>query len=208
MKNLLTNLFLWTMIAAAFSGLTGCSAPASNTTSTATDANSTRNTPATNAADKSDYPPLASALADAELENLDGTKTKISDRKGKVVLVNIWGIWCLPCIAEMPHLIAMQEMYREQGFEIIGMNIGADDQGTPEDLDEIKKFAEKKKLNYTIVRSTDAITKQFYKITREGVVPQSLVIDREGRLRGVFIGGGGKVLSQMQDTVGKVVNER
>lgn len=185
----------------------GCSSTASNVANSTANSASSADSSAVNDAARSQYPPLASALADAELENLDGTKTKISDRKGKVVLLNIWGIWCIPCIAEMPHLVALQDMYRDKGLEIIGMNIGADDVGTPEDLDEIKKFAEKKKLNYTLVRSPQAVTKHFYAITGQGVVPQSLVIDREGRLRGAFTGGGSSVLNKMKDTVGKVVNE-
>ena len=152
------------------------------------------------------YPPLATALADAELENLDGTKTKISDRKGKVLLLNIWGIWCGPCRAEMPHLVELQQKYGEKGFEIVGLNIG-DQNMAPENVDAIKDFSEKMKLNYTIVRSSRATTEQFYKVTKQQVVPQTLLVDREGHLRGVFVGGGERVINSMKENVEKAMSE-
>lgn len=152
------------------------------------------------------YPPLASSLADAELELLDGTKTRISDRKGKVLLVNIWGIWCGPCRAEMPHLVELQDLYRDRGFEIVGMNIG-DQNGSPEGVEAIKTFAEKMKLNYTVVRSPSSTTEQFYRVTKQQVVPQTLLIDREGHLRGVFVGGGARVINSMKETLEKTMAE-
>lgn len=152
------------------------------------------------------YPPLATSLADAELELLDGSKTKISDRKGKVLLLNIWGIWCGPCRAEMPHLVELQEKYGEKGLEIVGLNIG-DQNLAPENVDAIKVFSEKMKLNYTIVRSPRPTTEQFYKVTKQQVVPQTLLVDREGHLRGVFVGGGERVINSMKENVEKAMSE-
>ncbi len=152
------------------------------------------------------YPPLASGLADAELELLDGTKTKISDRKGKVLLLNIWGIWCGPCRAEMPHLVELQQQYGDRGFEIVGLNIG-DRDGAPESVAAIKTFADSMKLNYTLVRSPGAATQQFYSISKQQVVPQTLLIDREGHLRGVFVGGGARVINSMKENVEKTMSE-
>ncbi|MEO7658875.1 MAG: TlpA disulfide reductase family protein [Pyrinomonadaceae bacterium] len=152
------------------------------------------------------YPKLASGLAESEMELLDGSTFKISDRKGRVLLLNIWGTWCGPCRAEMPHLIAMQEEFGPQGFEVIGLNIG-DGNGTPETVEEIKTFAEKMKLNYTLARSSNSATGQFYKITKQQVVPQSLLVDREGHLRGVFVGGGQRIIDSMKATLEKIMAE-
>jgi cytochrome c biogenesis protein CcmG/thiol:disulfide interchange protein DsbE len=207
MKDLFKNLALFAIFSIVFSGLTGCGSQSANTAANNAAKNAAPANGATNGASTTVYPPLASALADAELEALDGTKTKVSDRKGKVVLLNIWGIWCGPCIAEMPHLVELQEKYRDQGLEIIGLNIGADEMGTPEDLDAIKKFGEKKNINYTLVRSPDDVTKQFYLITKQNVVPQSILINREGQLRGVFVGFGGRVLNSLKETIDKTMNE-
>src|SRR5688500_8106608 len=64
------------------------------------------------AAATSAFPPIRAGLAAAEFELLDGAKIKLADKKGKVLLVNIWGIWCGPCRAEMPHLVEIQDKYR------------------------------------------------------------------------------------------------
>jgi len=206
MSEIRSNLFAFIIFCIVFSGFAACSAPqndAMNTANTAKPSN-TADTAATT--DKSsEYPPLASGLADSEFELLDGTKFKVSDRKGKVLLLNIWGTWCQPCRAEMPHLVALQNKYGAQGFEVIGLNIG-DGEGTPETIEEIKAFATSMKLNYTLARSPNAATAQFYKITKQQVVPQTLVVDRDGRLRGVFIGGGPRVVNSMTATVAKVID--
>lgn len=156
---------------------------------------------------KSRFPPVRAGLAAAEFELLDGTKTKISDKKGKVLLVNIWGIWCGPCRAEMPHLVELQEKHRGDGLEVIGLNIG-DSEGADEDVAAIKKFAGEMKLNYTIARSDDAATRQFYLLTKQSVVPQTILVDRDGNLRGVFIGGGPRVFNSMKESVAKTLTEQ
>lgn len=153
-----------------------------------------------------EFPPLASALAEADFELLDGTKFKISDKKGKVLLLNIWGTWCGPCREEMPHLVELQSRYGSQGFEVVGLNIG-DGSGQPEPNDLIKSFAERMKVNYTIARSPNSATIHFYQISKQQVVPQTLLVDREGHLRGVFVGGGQRVMDSMKATVEKTMNE-
>ncbi|HEV7701303.1 MAG TPA: TlpA disulfide reductase family protein [Pyrinomonadaceae bacterium] len=205
MKSLFKNLIVFAMLTLAVSSFNGCGGgqPANNATA---------NTNASNAnsasmANATEYPPLASALADAEFENLDGTKFKTSDKKGEVVLLNIWGIWCGPCRAEMPELIALQDKYRSQGLEIVGLNIGDEDGGL-EPMDAIKKFADAMKLNYTIARSPRESTQQYYAVTKKSVVPQNILIDRKGRLRGVFSGAGSSVYQALRDTIDKVVNEQ
>lgn len=156
--------------------------------------------------DPSVYPPLPSGLAEADFELIDGTKFKVSDKKGKVLLLNIWGTWCGPCRAEMPTLIALQDKYRDKGFEIIGLNIG-DGSGVPETNEQITKFVEEMKLNYTIARSSNANTREFYHVSKAEVVPQSVLVDKEGRLRGVFVGGGPKIFASLEDNIGKLMAE-
>ncbi len=202
MKELITNLALFVVFCIAFSGLTACTGtqPNGNTAKSPENVNA----PATDV--KTTYPMLAPALADAEFEMLDGTKSKLSDRKGKVLLVNIWGTWCGPCRGEMPSLIAMQDQYRDKGLEIIGLNIG-NGSGTPEPVPDIKAFVDKMKLNYTIAISPNAVTGQFYAVTKAQVVPQTILIDREGRLRGVFIGGGPSIADSMKQNLDKTMAE-
>lgn len=175
---------------------------AANTTTTTAEntSNSTTATP-------SIYPPLATAIAQGDLEALDGTHFTPADRKGNVVLLNLWGVWCGPCRNEMPHLVEMQDKYRDRGFQVIGLNIG-DDERQPESIDKIKQFAGEMKLNYELVRVDHDVQEAVVGVTKFDGVPQSLLIDRGGHLRGVFLGGGSKVIGTMKETVDKVVNEQ
>jgi thiol-disulfide isomerase/thioredoxin len=160
----------------------------------------------TGKAEESSYPPLPSALANARFQLLDGTSMTLAEKKGKVLLVNIWGTWCGPCRAEMPHLIELQNKYGDKGFEVIGLNIG-DGAGAPEPVDQIKAFAEKMGLNYTIAISSNETTREFYRLTRQEVVPQTLVVDRNGKLRGVLVGSGQRVYDSMYETTAKLMAE-
>ena len=189
-------------LAVIFSAITGCSDPQQNTNVMS----SASNAGAQKQPSSSEYPPLASGLADAEITLLDGGKFKISEKKGKVLLVNIWGTWCGPCIAEMPHLIELQNNHGGSGFEVIGMNIG-DGNGAPEPIDKIKAFVAKQKLNYTIAIASNSVNNQFNLITKQSVVPQTILIDREGRLRGVFVGGGQRIYDSLKQNVAKVMAE-
>jgi thiol-disulfide isomerase/thioredoxin len=206
MKNVFVNLALFTFFSIVFSGLTACTESPTNLANSNAAIPNSNTSGAPSDSKSKEYPPLASGLANAEFELLDGSKFKIVDRKGKVLLLNIWGTWCGPCRAEMPHLIALQEKYGPQGFEVIGLNIG-DGNGSPETIDQIKTFAASMKLNYTLARSPNAATAEFYKISKQQVVPQTLLVDREGHLRGMFIGGGPRVVNSMSETVEKTMSE-
>jgi thiol-disulfide isomerase/thioredoxin len=203
MKKILENLALLAVLTVIFSGLTGCGS--SDDTTSAPPAAGSSSDQGTGSR-SSEYPPLASALTNADFELLDGTKFKISDHKGKVLLLNLWGTWCGPCRAEMPHLVEMQDKHGANGFQVIGLNIG-DGNGVPEPNEVIEPFVERMKLNYTIARSPNESTLKFYKVTKQQVVPQSLLVDREGHLRGIFIGGGQRVFDSMHQTVDKTMAE-
>ena len=206
MKEIISSLFLFVVFTVIFSGLTACTG--TETGATNGNAATSPGNAGSETTDKksSVYPPLASGLADAEFELLDGSTFKISDRKGNVLLINIWGTWCGPCKAEMPYLVALQDEYRSRGFEVIGLNIG-DGGGTPEPIELINSFADKMKLNYTLARSSTASTTQFYSITKQQVVPQTILVDREGHLRGVFVGGGPRIINSMKETLAKTMSE-
>lgn len=161
-----------------------------------------------NATKASDYPPLVSGLAEAPLEMVDGPPSRISDRKGKVVLINLWATWCGYCRQEMPRLIAMQNQYRDKGFQVLGLDIGEQDTNNPESIEDIKNFASMMGLNYELARIEPVLRQKFQQMSRFQGVPQSYLVDREGRLRGVFLGGSQGAIAQMESIVAKVVNEQ
>ena len=200
MKKSLSSFALFVVLAIVFSSLTGCGSnggtndPASNAVASA----NTSEAPAK----KSEYPPLASVVAQSDMKNLDGSTSKVADRKGKVLLLNMWATWCGPCRGEMPALVKMQDEHRDKGFEIIGLN--TDDGDSKEMIDE---FAVEMKLNYTLVWADTAMQNGLLKISNFNGIPQSFLIDRDGNLRGVFRGGGKSEVKKMEELVAKVVAE-
>ncbi len=151
---------------------------------------------------QSDYPQLKESIAQADVENLDGSTFKVADRKGKVLLLNMWATWCGPCREEMPELIKLQDKYRDQGFEIIGLN--TNDGDTP---DMIKAFAKQQELNYTLTLAPTAMQVDIVKLTKNEGIPQSLLVGRDGTLRGVFLGGSESEIAKMKATVAKVMED-
>lgn len=202
MKEIFTNFAIFVVLAVVFFGSTGCTG-----SSAGSDGNTNSAANSSGSTNKAGYPKLASGLADAQHELLDGTTFKISDHKGKVLMLNIWGTWCGPCRGEIPHLVEMKKQYGDQGFEVLGLNIG-DGAGRPESVEDIKHFAEQMKINYVIARTPGTATAQFYAITKQQVVPQSMLIDREGYVRGIFVGGGDRIINSMKLNLAKVIEEK
>ena len=62
---------------------------------------------------------------------LDGKPTRLSDFRGKVVLLNFWASWCQPCVEEAPSLNPLQQRIAPLGGTVLGINVGVDDDGTP-----------------------------------------------------------------------------
>lgn len=205
MRSFFKNLFVFVILAASISTLTNCSGSqeASNSTVAASPQPSTAvagdNAPREK--QKADYPPIATAVAEAEIKNLDGTTWKVADKKGKVLLLNMWATWCGPCRSEMPTLVKLQEANRDKGLEVIGLN--TDD----ETVEDIARFVAEMKLNYTIVWADTGLQNALLKISKFGGIPQSFIIDRNGDLRGVFRGANPADVKKMSELVEMIVNE-
>jgi thiol-disulfide isomerase/thioredoxin len=187
MKFLIKNTALFIFLAVAL-GLAACGGNSANT--------------GVNTTTKSDYPPVPAAIMQAELKGLDGAKFKIEDYKGKVVLVNLWATWCGPCKGEMPHLVEMQNTYKEKGFEILGLDTDENDTEA-----KVKDFAAEMKLNYTLGWLDEKSYADLLKISKFPGIPQSFLINRNGQLLGVFTGGSPTTIAKLKEIVGKAVNE-
>ena len=135
------------------------------------------------------------------MRGLDGSVYTINDKLGKVVLLNLWATWCGPCRSEMPALVKMQEVHGPKGFEVIGLNTDE------EDVQLINEFAAELKLNYPIAYADTKLQSSLVKISKFPGIPQSFLLDREGRLRGVFRGANPADIRKMEEVVAKVVNE-
>lgn len=107
------------------------------------------------------------------LESLDGKTVRLSDFRGKAVLVNFWATWCQPCKIEMPWFEEMQKQYGPQGFQVVG--IAMDDAGK----DEIAKFARDVGVNYPILIGKEAVGDAYGGVQ---FLPSSFFVDRDGKV--------------------------
>lgn len=110
---------------------------------------------------------------DFTLPQLDGQPLQLSSYRGKVVLLDFWATWCVPCRAEIPHFVELQQKYGDRGLQIIGVSM--DDSADP-----VGPFYQQFHMNYPVVMGT-AKTGEAY----GGVLglPIAILIDRNGLIR-------------------------
>ena len=115
-----------------------------------------------------------------ELQKLGGGRVSLEDLRGRVVYVNFWATWCAPCLAEAP---ALERLYTElapEGFEIVALSIDS-----PEDSKAIESFRERFGLKFPILLDPEKLVYSRYGATG---VPETYLIDAEGRLAEAYIG--------------------
>jgi thiol-disulfide isomerase/thioredoxin len=134
---------------------------------------------------------------DFSLESLDGKTLRLSDFRGKAVLLNFWATWCGPCKIEMPWFVDLQNQYGSQGLQIVGV---AMDDGSKED---IAKFAKDMGVNYPILIGKDSVGDQYGGVP---ALPQSFLITRDGKIVDKIVGLRGK--SEIEDAIRKALNTR
>jgi len=110
---------------------------------------------------------------DFSLASLDGATLKLSDYRGKAVLLNFWATWCEPCKIEMPWFVDLQKKYGPQGLQILG--VAMDDASNK----EIADFAKKMGVNYPIMIGKEAVGDQYGGLP---YLPSTFYIDREGKV--------------------------
>ena len=113
------------------------------------------------------------------LKDIRGRTVRLSDYKGRVVLLNFWATWCPPCRAEMPDLVKLQREYARQGLQVVGVTY------PPETVSRVRRFARRLGVNYPIALGTRA-TKSLFANT--DTLPITVVIDRDGNIRDTIEG--------------------
>jgi len=108
-----------------------------------------------------------------------GRHVTLADYRGEVVLLNIWATWCEPCKVEMPSLEQLQKDMGPQGLKIVAVSI---DEGGP---DVVRQYARDLGLTFDILHDQSGHIQQIYQTTG---VPESFVINREGRIEKKVIG--------------------
>jgi cytochrome c biogenesis protein CcmG, thiol:disulfide interchange protein DsbE len=122
----------------------------------------------------------ASPAPDFELTASDGKNVRLSDLRGKVVLLNFWATWCPPCKAEMPDLNALQRKYgADRDFVVLGVN-------DEESAADVVAFAEREGIAFPLLLDPDG--RVIEKIFNIRYLPTSMIIDRDGNVRDTWRG--------------------
>ncbi|MBV9764708.1 MAG: TlpA family protein disulfide reductase [Acidobacteriaceae bacterium] len=133
---------------------------------------------------------------DFSLMDSNGALVKLSEYRGKVVLLNFWATWCGPCQLEIPWFEEFEQQYKSKGFEVIGVSM--DDDGWP----VVKPYIAEHKLNYRVLLGNDSVSQLYGGLE---ALPTTFLIDREGKFAfEAHIGLAGKndYLSEIQSLLG------
>jgi thiol-disulfide isomerase/thioredoxin len=116
--------------------------------------------------------------ADVDVRTVDGRTIRLSDYRGKVLVMDFWATWCPPCRLETPQLARLARENRDRGLEVIGLHIDDRGKSSPED---IRRFIDNYGIAYTVGLATDDMFTS-YLGTEDDTIPQTLVFGRDGRL--------------------------
>lgn len=121
-------------------------------------------------------------ILDTELKALNGAPIKLSSYGGKVLVLNLWATWCVPCRMETPELVNLYKENRSQGLEIVGLST----ENPEESAEKVRKFVQDFDVNYRIGWATNEVAITL--MQGRDAIPQSFVIGRDGRVIKRFIG--------------------
>ena len=120
---------------------------------------------------------------DFSLKDADGRTVRLSEFKGKVVLLNFWATWCGPCKIEIPWFMDFERKYKDRKFAVIG--VAMDDEG----WQVVKPFITDLGVNYRVVKGSDLIAQLYGGVE---ALPTTFLLDREGRVASVHVGLAGR----------------
>ncbi len=126
-------------------------------------------------AEKPPKPVLASTDAVLALKDLTGGEQSLAGYRGRVVVLNFWATWCVPCQKEMPDLSAIQNDYAPLGVQVIG---AAGDAAT--DSAKVLKFIREFKVNFPVWLGASTTDMERFGVGT--VLPATVIVDREGKI--------------------------
>ena len=114
---------------------------------------------------------VGSSAPDFSFKDLDGNARRLSDFRGKIVLIDVWGMWCAPCVKEAPKLAAVYKSLKSKNFEIVSLNKG-------DELVDLQKFIAEKQMNWIHTKTDEA----FLNLYRVDQYPTYFLLDKDGKI--------------------------
>ncbi len=119
-------------------------------------------------------PEVGHLAPDFTLPSLDGQTVRLSDLRGKAVLLNFWATWCAPCRLEMPTIDKAYQEYKSRGLEILAVSLDAGSNSV------VKHFMQELKLDFPVLLDPDMEVLRLY---RQFSIPATFLIDKQGIVR-------------------------
>ena len=153
-----------------------------------------------------DHQAIESA-SNVQVTKLDGGTFKLSDFRGKVVVVDFWATYCEPCKRLVRNLAALDKKYRDRGLEVVGLT--SDDKA---DQEKVLEFLKRAGADYTVGYENKWLASAFLKGTEdesgESPIPQLFVLSREGRLVEHMIGENPQRVKDLEQVVSQQLASR
>lgn len=165
----------------------------------ATDVTEPPKTPVVSAPPANTTYPMPPVTKTSSLNNMgwkfsDGKRSLFSDHKGQVLVLDFYATWCQPCRLSVPHLVSLQKKYVDQGFTVIGLNVGG-----PEDEAKIPQFAKELGINYPLAIPDEELV--LFLFGGNDGIPQTFIFDRQGILVDRLIGFGSSSTAVIDEAV-------
>ena len=125
----------------------------------------------------------AASLANMGWQSADGKRSVFSEYTGKVLILDFYATWCVPCRDSVPHLIGLQNKYQDQGLVVVGLNVGG-----PDDEEKVPEFAKEFGIQYKLATPDEDLVR--FLLADVDAIPQTFVFDRQGQLVQRFTGFG------------------
>lgn len=132
---------------------------------------------------------------DFTLKDASGNEVKLSQYRGRAVLLNFWATWCGPCALEIPWFVDFQRDLQSKGLEVLGVSMDT------EGWSVIKPFVASHKMNYRILLGDDSVGQLYGGVDS---LPTSFIIDKNGKIAYVHVGlaGRNEYLHEIESVLG------
>lgn len=117
--------------------------------------------------------------------DLGGSRVSLSDYAGKVVLLNVWATWCIPCVREMPALQRLFDRYNERGLEVLAVSVDAEVPALGGGGGDVRAFVRDLGLTFTILHDASGTIERTFQVSG---LPVTIVITRDGRIHRKVLG--------------------
>ncbi|MGH7729657.1 MAG: TlpA family protein disulfide reductase [Candidatus Eiseniibacteriota bacterium] len=107
------------------------------------------------------------------VRTLDGKMFRMSENRGRPVVIDFWATWCAPCRASMPHLARIQERYGPDGLVVIGLSV--DEEGPA----VVRRYAERLRIHFRLAMADEKLLDQYGPIRQ---IPTTFFINRRGEV--------------------------